>query len=63
MRAELASGMIAKTLGFLESRIVKQKGPNAASLTLTVTDLAIYDELINLGGASCSCDERGSCLL
>ncbi|KAE9168978.1 hypothetical protein PF005_g28156 [Phytophthora fragariae] len=42
MRAELASGMIAKTLGFLESRIVKYKGPYAATPTLTVADLAIY---------------------
>ncbi|KAE8893784.1 hypothetical protein PF003_g22326 [Phytophthora fragariae] len=63
MRAELASGMIAKTLGFLESRIVKYKGPYAATPTLTVADLAIYGVLVSLGGASCSYDERRSCLL
>ncbi|KAE9005696.1 hypothetical protein PF002_g24255 [Phytophthora fragariae] len=63
MRAELASGMIAKTLGFIESRIIKYKGPYAASPTLTVADLAIYDVLTSLGGASCSCDEMRSCLL
>ncbi|KAE8883173.1 hypothetical protein PF005_g22601 [Phytophthora fragariae] len=46
MRAELASGMIAKTLGFLESRIIKNKGPYAAGPTLTVADLAIYGVLL-----------------
>jgi glutathione S-transferase len=46
MRAELASGMVPKTLGFLENRIVKNKGPYAAGSKLTVADLAIYGALL-----------------
>ncbi|EGZ28028.1 hypothetical protein PHYSODRAFT_554350 [Phytophthora sojae] len=46
MRGELATGMVAKTLGFLENRIIKNKGPYAAGSTLTVADLAIYGVLL-----------------
>ncbi|KAE9354996.1 hypothetical protein PR003_g3079 [Phytophthora rubi] len=46
MRAELASGMMTKTLGFPESRIIKNKGPYAAGPTLTVADFAIYGVLL-----------------
>ncbi|KAG7378751.1 hypothetical protein PHYPSEUDO_009525 [Phytophthora pseudosyringae] len=46
MRAELSSGMVAKTLGFLEKRIIKNKGPYAAGPKLTVADLAIYGVLL-----------------
>ncbi|GMF15172.1 unnamed protein product [Phytophthora lilii] len=47
MRAELSSGIVPKTLGFLENRIVKNKGPYAAGASLTVADLAIYGVLLN----------------
>ncbi|GMF43168.1 unnamed protein product [Phytophthora fragariaefolia] len=46
MRAELSSGMVPKTLGFLENRVIKNKGPYAAGPNLTVADLAIYGLLL-----------------
>ncbi|POM64909.1 Glutathione S-transferase [Phytophthora palmivora] len=47
MRAELSTGIVAKTLGFLEKRIITNKGPYAAGATLTVADLAIYGMVLN----------------
>ncbi|KAF1792330.1 Glutathione S-transferase, C-terminal-like [Phytophthora cactorum] len=38
--------MVSKTLGFLEKRIVANKGPYAAGASLTVADLAIYGVLL-----------------
>ncbi|KAL3673703.1 hypothetical protein V7S43_001400 [Phytophthora oleae] len=46
MRAELSSGMVPKSLNFLEIRIDKNKGPYAAGPNLTVADLAIYGVLL-----------------
>ncbi|KAH7478973.1 hypothetical protein KRP22_010975 [Phytophthora ramorum] len=46
MREELSNGMVAKTLGFLENRIIKNKGPYAAGVNLTVADLAIHGVLL-----------------
>ncbi|OWZ10140.1 Glutathione S-transferase [Phytophthora megakarya] len=47
MRAELSSGIVTKTLGFLEKRIIQNKGPYAAGANLSVADLAIYGVLLN----------------
>ncbi|ETL31147.1 hypothetical protein F441_16354 [Phytophthora nicotianae CJ01A1] len=46
MRGELSSGMVPKTLEFLEKRITANKGPYAAGANLTVADLAIYGVLL-----------------
>ncbi|CAH0477442.1 unnamed protein product [Peronospora belbahrii] len=46
MRAELSSGMVPKTLRFLESRVIKNKGPYATGANFTVADLAIHSVLL-----------------
>ena len=46
LRAELST-VVPKTLGFLEKRTAKNKGPYAAGPNLSVVDLAIYSALMD----------------
>ncbi|RLN90287.1 hypothetical protein BBJ28_00015440 [Nothophytophthora sp. Chile5] len=48
LRKELASGMVPKTLGFLEKRVAQFKGPYATGANLTVADLVIYGMVLSL---------------
>ncbi|RLN49407.1 hypothetical protein BBJ28_00026707 [Nothophytophthora sp. Chile5] len=48
LRAGMASGIVSKTLGFLEKRVTQFKGPYATGASFTVADLVVYSLLVTL---------------